>query len=67
MEMTNTFVISNIRMEIKKCAWKQMTGIEPALPAWKAGVLPLHHICTYKILHKVRKKGLEPSPSLTRT
>ena len=24
---------------------KQMTGIGPAYPAWKAGVLPLNYIC----------------------
>jgi hypothetical protein len=23
---------------------ERMTGIEPALPAWEAGVLPLNHI-----------------------
>src|SRR5699024_5914274 len=27
---------------------KQMTGIEPASPAWEAGVLPMNYIC---ILH----------------
>ena len=31
-------------------------GIEPALPAWRAGRLPLHHGCT------VGPEGLEPSP-----
>jgi hypothetical protein len=24
---------------------EQMTGIEPAYPAWEAGVLPLNYIC----------------------
>lgn len=24
---------------------KQMTGIEPASPAWEAGVLPMNYIC----------------------
>lgn len=24
---------------------KQITGIEPAFPAWEAGVLPMNHIC----------------------
>ena len=25
--------------------YKQMTGIEPASPAWEAGVLPMNYIC----------------------
>lgn len=24
---------------------KQMTGVEPASPAWEAGVLPMNYIC----------------------
>ena len=24
---------------------KQMTGIEPASPAWEAGILPMNYIC----------------------
>lgn len=24
---------------------KQITGVEPAFPAWEAGVLPMNHIC----------------------
>ena len=24
---------------------KQITGIEPAFPAWEASVLPMNHIC----------------------
>lgn len=24
---------------------QQMTGIEPAFPAWEAGVLPMNYIC----------------------
>ncbi len=27
--------------------FKQITGIEPAFPAWEAGVLPMNHICGY--------------------
>lgn len=26
---------------------KQITGIEPAFPAWEASVLPMNHICKY--------------------
>ena len=26
---------------------KQITGIEPASPAWEAGVLPMNYICVY--------------------
>ena len=26
---------------------KQMTGIEPASPAWEAGVLPMNYICIW--------------------
>ena len=26
---------------------KQITGIEPAFPAWEASVLPMNHICQY--------------------
>src|SRR5699024_4371128 len=31
---------------------KQMTGIEPASPAWEAGILPMNYICisTLKII-----------------
>lgn len=51
-----------------------LTGIEPASPAWKAGVLPLHHIgrcrsfpavkkqkafCTYGVVLEPME-GLEP-------
>lgn len=28
---------------------KQITGIEPAFPAWEAGVLPMNHICKVSI------------------
>ena len=24
---------------------KQITGVEPAFPAWEASVLPMNHIC----------------------
>ncbi len=36
--------------------FKQMTGIEPALSAWEAEVLPLNHICVsdYIISHPER-------------
>ena len=27
--------------------FKQITGIEPASPAWEAGVLPMNYICMY--------------------
>ena len=30
-----------LKMELKK----QITGVEPAFPAWEAGVLPMNHIC----------------------
>ena len=26
---------------------KQMTGVEPASPAWEAGVLPMNYICKF--------------------
>ena len=29
---------------------EQITGIEPASPAWEAGVLPMNYICATKIL-----------------
>lgn len=43
---------------------KQITGIEPASPAWEAGVLPMNYICMYpyystrilEIKIKIRKK-----------
>ena len=28
---------------------KQITGIEPAFPAWEAGVLPMNHICIHPL------------------
>ena len=30
---------------------KQITGIEPASPAWEAGVLPMNHICIRILYH----------------
>ncbi len=33
---------------------QQITGIEPASPAWEAGVLPMNHICISKIIALVR-------------
>lgn len=30
---------------------EQMTGIEPACPAWEAGVLPLNYICVVSLLY----------------
>jgi hypothetical protein len=43
---------------------KQITGIEPASPAWEAGVLPMNYICAClyysisdsKIKNKITKK-----------
>ena len=29
---------------------KQITGVEPAFPAWEASVLPMNHICTCNII-----------------
>ena len=29
------------------CLMEQVTGIEPALSAWEAEVLPLHHTCKF--------------------
>ena len=29
----------------EKTKKEQITGIEPAFPAWEAGVLPMNHIC----------------------
>ena len=28
---------------------KQMTGIEPASPAWEAGILPMNYICIWHV------------------
>ena len=30
---------------------KQITGIEPASPAWEAGVLPMNYICAVNIVY----------------
>ena len=27
---------------------KQITGIEPASPAWEASILPMNYICEYE-------------------
>ena len=32
---------------------KQITGIEPASPAWEAGVLPMNYICTTQSLYHI--------------
>lgn len=29
---------------------KQITGIEPASPAWEAGILPMNYICVFSII-----------------
>ena len=35
------------REKTKKHIKKQITGVEPAFPAWEAGVLPMNHICIF--------------------
>ena len=30
---------------------KQITGVEPAFPAWEASVLPMNHICMRILYH----------------
>ena len=32
---------------------KQATGIEPASPAWEAGVLPMNYICKVILLYHI--------------
>ena len=32
--------------------WKQITGVEPASPAWEAGVLPMNYICGKQALSR---------------
>ena len=36
---------------------KQITGVEPAFPAWEASVLPMNHICKKQLEHM----GFEPT------
>ena len=40
---------------------KRMTGIEPAYPAWEAGVLPMNYIreCTYYTRDTLFRQGTE--------
>ena len=40
--------------KVRPLILEQMTGIEPACPAWEAGVLPLNYICTVTILYNHR-------------
>ncbi len=40
----SVYLFSNMPWQIYKKI-KQITGIEPAFPAWEAGVLPMNHIC----------------------
>ena len=35
---------------------KQITGIEPASPAWEAGILPMNYICILYIIMLLRMK-----------
>ena len=35
-----------------------MTGIGPAYPAWKAGVLPLNYICIVRFLKGYQEPGM---------
>ena len=41
---------------------ERVVGIEPTLPAWKAGVLPIYDTRTYLFLME-RETGLEPATS----
>ena len=49
---------------------EQVVGIEPTLPAWKAGVLPIYDTCILKINHSrlmVGVTGIEPATSTSQT
>ena len=37
---------------------KQITGVEPAFPAWEASVLPMNHICTKNGAYGIRTHDL---------
>ena len=43
---------ANVAFSTPTALLKQMTGIEPASPAWEAGILPMNYICisTLKII-----------------
>ena len=45
-KLTKAVVLSNWTIDAYKM--ERMTGIEPAQPAWKAGILPLNYIRKYK-------------------
>lgn len=34
---------------------EQITGVEPACPAWEAGVLPMNYICMIPVYHIAEK------------
>ena len=37
---------------------QQITGVEPAFPAWEASVLPMNHICTKNGAYGIRTHDL---------
>lgn len=39
--------------------FKQITGVEPASPAWEASILPMNYICMNLVYHRKIKKERE--------
>ena len=44
-QMTDWFFIKKIGTSVTRSDVEQVMGIEPTLPAWEAGVLPLNYTC----------------------
>ena len=56
--------------DINQLLMEQVVGIEPTLPAWKAGVLPIYDTCMLKInllRLMVGVTGIEPATSTSQT
>jgi hypothetical protein len=52
-----------LRRRIPEHEVQQATGIEPASPAWEAGVLPMNYACTTGIYYKIEPdESQRPKP-----
>lgn len=61
-----------LNFQHSRLIFKQITGVEPAFPAWEASVIPIDYICIYisitssgkksRIRHKNKRvMGIEPT------
>ena len=49
---------AELQTRMRRAGTKQVMGIEPTYPAWKAGVLPLNYTCRQNRGDRIRTCGL---------